>query len=163
MTTVLNRMLAIRAVAAGAYKLSGPCNDCGQEEGLVAFPLPFSVSIAICRRCRFSRTGIEDRRGLVSATATISSPPALPSSVDAREPFPSEVGGFPSEPAEIARPTIDEIRAEIAALDELDRELDRIIDAADQAAEDPPAAEPVDEVEGIFAPWDDDVDDVKRR
>lgn len=151
--TVLNRMLAIRAVAAGAYKVAGPCHDCGQEEGLVAFPLPFSVSIAICRRCRFSRTGIPDRRGLVTGTATVSSPPLLPAVVDEN----------PTSAPEISPQSIDEIRAEIAALDELDRELDRMIDAADQATEDPPTAEPFDEVEGIFAPWDDDVDDVKRR
>lgn len=71
MTTVLNRMLAIRANAAGPYKVAGPCNDCGQDEGLVAFPQLFAVSIAICRRCRFNRTGIEDRRNLIQAEAAV--------------------------------------------------------------------------------------------
>lgn len=67
----LNRMLAIRANAAGPYKVSGPCHDCGETEGLVAMPLPFAVSIAICRRCRFNRTGIPDRRNLVQGEASI--------------------------------------------------------------------------------------------
>lgn len=68
------RLLAIKAAAAGPYRILGRCADCGEEEGVVAFPRPFSTSIAICRRCRFNRTGVEDRRGLVRATATISRP-----------------------------------------------------------------------------------------
>lgn len=71
MTTVLNRMLAIRANAAGPYKVTGPCHDCGETEGLVALPRPFAVSIAVCRRCRFHRTGIEDRRNLIQGEASI--------------------------------------------------------------------------------------------
>lgn len=71
MTTVLNRMLAIRANAAGAYKVTGPCHDCGQDEALAAMPQLFSVSIAVCRRCRFNRTGIPDRRNMLQGEASI--------------------------------------------------------------------------------------------
>jgi hypothetical protein len=161
-------MLAIRAAAAGPYKISGPCFDCGEDEGLVNFTRPFTVSIAICRRCREARTGIPDRRGIIQATATIADPALVDAIVEARaiiqaKPIPRpNVFARAIVPEDERSPSIEEIRAEIDALGELDRELDLLIDAADRAAEDPPAAEELDEVEGIFAPWDDLVDDVKR-
>lgn len=78
-----HRMLAINAAAAGPYKIVGNCFDCGSEQAIVNFPRPFSTSIPICRRCRFSRTGIEDRRNLGTATATITEPSQIPATVDA--------------------------------------------------------------------------------
>lgn len=148
--TTLNRMLAIRAIAAGAYRVSGPCFDCGHTEGLVAFPLPFSPSIAICRRCRFNRTGIEDRRNLVTAyvrPADWKPPIAL-------------------LPARCATPVTDADRRELldllAEYDRLDRELDHMIAAAEEEENDEPAIlGPPDVVDFIFGPWTE-ADDEKR-
>lgn len=72
-----HRMLAINAAAAGPYKLVGKCFDCGSEQPIVNFPRPFATSIAICRRCRETRTGIPDKRNMIQATATVSEPAKL--------------------------------------------------------------------------------------
>lgn len=180
------RLLAIKAAAAGPYRLVGRCADCGEEEGVVAFQLPFSTSIAVCRRCRFVRTGIEDRRGMIQATATIALDDVdeewaraerrarhlsgraddqpigrgldvlIPKSVFARAIVP-EAERSPS--MEDPPMTIEEIRAEMDVLEKLDRELDAMIARAGRPE---PRVEPEDPVEAIFAPWDDDVDDQKR-
>lgn len=77
----LNRMLAIRAAAAGPYVVEGPCHDCGSARPLVNLLRDFMPSIAICRRCRETRTGVPDRRNMprppARATATIAEPEAL--------------------------------------------------------------------------------------
>jgi hypothetical protein len=68
-----NRILAIRAAAAGPYVIVGPCIDCGTEQPLVNMPQMFAVSVAICRTCREARTGVPDRRNMIRGKATISS------------------------------------------------------------------------------------------
>lgn len=72
-----NRLLAINAAAAGPYKLTGKCYCCGTEQAVVNFPRPFSTSIAVCRRCRFGMTGIEDKHNMIQATATVAKPEAF--------------------------------------------------------------------------------------
>lgn len=143
MTPPLNRLLAIKAAAAGPYKVTGKCFDCGEEEGLVNFPRLFSTGIAICRRCRFVRTGVEDRRGMIRGTATIIGPAELVEDTTTCAPS----GRDFTPPPDIRPPNI------FAAAIVPEAERSPSIDVS-------PAQES-DDPDGIWAPWTE-ADDEKR-
>lgn len=113
---------------------------------------------------------------MIQATATIASLPGFPSEPSTIPPQPAEkIPPFRPSPSVFARAivpeserspslqdppmTIEEIEAEIAELEKLDRELDDLIARAGRPE---PRVEPEDPIEAIFAPWDPDVDDEKR-
>lgn len=152
------RILSIKAAAAGPYVIIGLCHDCGTEQPLVNFPRPLQLAIAVCRQCRFSRTGIEDRRGLIRASATVDRPfdPSTPVPVRGLLP-PGPPVSLPRPPVltEYSMSTVDEIlapwgsnpgetdgiltknegtesaieAATLAELTDIDRQLDEILEA----------------------------------
>lgn len=156
MTTVLNRMLAIRANAAGPYKVTGPCHDCGADEALAALPQLFAVSIAVCRRCRFNRTGIPDRRNLLQGEASIAGEMRIQGENKVFPPCKQPVALLPSVcPTTAPEDEPEIIRAILGAR--------ALINAQEVHLSPRDAAEilGIDDVDDIFAPWTED-DDEKR-
>lgn len=148
------RIQAIQVAALGPYASVGRCFYCGADEALASFqPGPFSYRVACCRRCRESRTGIPDTRGLIHGTASISRPVEeltpgavrglIPSTTSASRPpeipmhqqsaididfvfapWGSKPGELPDLPGEDQGASI---AAELLALSNIDAQLDAIV------------------------------------
>lgn len=59
----------------GPYESTSFCDGCHCLKPLAKLVVPFRPPLNVCRECRRRRTGIDDQRDVVVATATIALPP----------------------------------------------------------------------------------------